>query len=126
VLIHGAAGGVGHLAVQLARLRGATVIGTASVNVDFLRELGVDQAIDYSTTPLDRVVRDVDVVLDLVDGETQQRSWPVLKPGGLLLSTVQPPAQETAVAYGVRQQFVATSPPIGQVLAEVAMMVDAG
>ena len=126
VLIHGAAGGVGHVAVQLAKSRGAKVIGTASANVDFLRELGVDQAIDYSTTLFEDVVRAVDVVLDTVGGDTQQRSWAVLKPGGILISTIQPPSEETAVAHGVRQQFIASAPPIGRVLAEVATMVDAG
>ena len=126
ILIHGAAGGVGHVAVQHAQLRGAKVIGTASVNIDFLRELGVDQAIDYSTTPFEQVVRDVDVVLDTVGGDTQERSWSVLKPGGILVSTIQPPSEETAAAHGVRQQFVATSPPIGKVLTEIATMVDAG
>jgi NADPH:quinone reductase-like Zn-dependent oxidoreductase len=126
VLIHAAAGGVGHMAAQLARLRGAKVIGTASVNVDFLRELGVDEVIDYSTTPFEQVVHDVDVVLDLVGGDTQQRSWAALKPGGMLISTVQPPSEETAVAHGVRQRFVASSPPIGKVLGEVATLVDAG
>ena len=126
VLIHGAAGGVGHMAVQLARWRGAKMIGTASVNLAFLRELGVDEAIDYTTTPFETVVRDVDVVLDLVGGDTQQRSWAVLKPGGILLSTVQPPAEETAAAHGVRQQFIASSPPIGKVLTEIATLVEAG
>jgi NADPH:quinone reductase-like Zn-dependent oxidoreductase len=126
VLIHGAAGGVGHMAVQLARLRGAKVIGTASVNLSFLRELGVDEAIDYSTTPFETVVHDVDVVLDLVGGDTQQRSWAVLRPGGILVSTVQPPDAETATAHGVRQQFVASSPPIGKALTEIAKLIDAG
>lgn len=126
LLIHGAAGGVGHVAVQLARLRGANVIGTASVNLPFLRELGVDEAIDYSTTAFDEVVRDVDVVLDLVGGETQQRSWNVLKPGGMLVSTVQAPSAETAAAHGVRQSMVVSAPPIGKVLAELATLVDAG
>ncbi len=126
VLIHGAAGGVGHVAVQLAKSRGAKVIGTASTNVDFLRGLGVDQVIDYSSTAFEDVVRDVDVVLDTVGGDTQQRSWSVLKPGGILISTIQPPAEETAAAQGVRQGYVASAPPVGKVLAEVAMMVDTG
>lgn len=78
ILIHAAAGGVGHVAVQLAKWRGAKVIGTASVNMPFLEELGVDQAIDYSTTAFEDVVKGVDVVLDLLGGETQQRSWQVL------------------------------------------------
>ena len=126
VLIHGAAGGVGHIAVQLAKSRGARVIGTASVNLPFLSELGVDQAIDYSATPFEQAVSDVDVVLDTVGGDTQQRSWGVLKPGGMLVSTVQPPSQETAAAHGVRQAMVASSPPIGKVLTELAGLVDSG
>jgi NADPH:quinone reductase-like Zn-dependent oxidoreductase len=126
VLIHAAAGGVGHMAVQLAQLRGAKVIGTASINLPFLKELGVDEAIDYSTIAFEDVVKDVDVVLDLVGGETQQRSWKVLKPGGILLSTVQAPSEETAAAHGVRQQMIASAPPIRKTLTEVARMVDNG
>ncbi len=126
VLIHAAAGGVGHIAVQLARWRGAKVIGTASLNLPVLKELGVDQAIDYSTTAFEEVVSDVDVVLDLMGGETQQRSWEVLKPGGILLSTVQPPSQDTASAYGVRQRMIDTAPPIRKVLTELADLVDNG
>jgi NADPH:quinone reductase-like Zn-dependent oxidoreductase len=126
VLIHGAAGGVGHVAVQLAKTRGATVIGTTSGHHDFLHELGVDQVIGYSTSRFEDLVRDVDVVLDTVGGETQERSWGVLKPGGMLVSVIQPPSAETAAARGVRQQFVASTPPIGLVLTEVAALVDAG
>ena len=126
VLIHAAAGGVGHVAVQLAKWRGAKVIGTASVNLPFLEELGVDEAIDYSTTAFEDVVKDVDVVLDLLGGETQQRSWKVLKPGGLLLSTVQPPSQEAALAHGVRQRMIGTAPPVRKVLTEAAKMVADG
>ena len=126
VLIHAAAGGVGHLAVQLAQLRGATVIGTASIHIPLLRELGVDQAIDYSTSAFENQVRDVDVVLDLVGGETQERSWALLKPGGYLLSTVQPPSEELAAAHGVRQALIATAPPMRETLTEVARLVDTG
>jgi NADPH:quinone reductase-like Zn-dependent oxidoreductase len=126
VLIHAAAGGVGHVAVQLAKWRGARVIGTASVNLPFLEELGVDEAIDYSTTAFEDVVKDVDVVLDLLGGETQQRSWKVLKPGGILLSTVQPPSQEIASAHGVRQRMIGTAPPVRKVLTEASKMVADG
>ena len=126
VLVHAAAGGVGHIAVQLAKWRGAKVIGTASVNLPFLEELGVDVPIDYTKTAFEDVVKDVDVVLDLLGGETQQRSWQVLKPGGILLSTVQPPSQEIAMAHGVRQRMIGTAPPIRKVLTEAAKMVEAG
>src|SRR5215211_2513588 len=126
VLSHAAAGGVGHVAVQLAKWRGAKVIGTASINLPFLEELGVDESIDYSTTAFEDVVKDVDVVLDLLGGETQQRSWKVLKPGGILLSTVQPPSQEIALAHGVRQKMIGTAPPIRKVLTEASKMVESG
>lgn len=128
VLIHAAAGGVGHVAVQLAKLRGGKVIGTASVNLGFLEELGVEQAIDYTKVRFEDVVKDVDVVLDLVgaNDDTQARSWKVLKPGGILVSTVLPPSQETADAHGVRMGMVDTAPPIGPTLTEVAKMIDAG
>jgi NADPH:quinone reductase-like Zn-dependent oxidoreductase len=126
VLIHGAAGGVGHMAVQLAKLRGAKVIGTSSQHADFLRELGVDEVIDYSTTAFEDVVSDVDVVLDLVGGDTQQRSWKVLKPGGILISTLQSPSEEDAAAHNARRGFVDSAPPIGPTLTEVARLVDAG
>jgi len=126
VLIHGAAGGVGHLAVQLAKWRGAKVIGTASRNLDFVRGLGVDEAIDYSTTPFENAVSNVDVVLDTVGGDTQQRSWQVLRPGGILVSTIQAPPEETAKAHGVRGAFVFSTPPIGEVLTEVATLADTG
>ena len=126
VLIHGAAGGVGHIATQLAKLRGATVIGTASVNIDFLSELGVDETINYTTTRFEEVVHDVDIVLDTIGGETLERSWKVLKPGGILVSTIQPPSEESAAAHNVRQGFVATAPPIGPTLTEVARLVDSG
>lgn len=126
VLIHGAGGGVGHLALQLAKLRGATVIGTASINADLVRELGADQAINYTTTRFEDVVQDVDVVLDLVGGETLERSWAVLKPGGFLISAVQMPSETQAHAHGVRSALIMTAPPIGPVLTEVAALVDAG
>lgn len=87
VLVHAAAGGVGHLAVQIAKARGAHVIGTArAANHDFLRELGVDEAIDYTTTDVAQAVREVDLVLDLVGGETGLESLPSLRDGGLLIT----------------------------------------
>lgn len=127
VLIHGAAGGVGHIAVQLAKLRGAKVIGTASTrNMDFLRELGVDQAVDYTAVSFEDVIQDVDVVLDTIGSDCQARSWQVLKPGGLLMSIIQAPSQETAEARGVRQEFATASYAVGPVLREIAALVDSG
>ncbi|MGW4566552.1 NADP-dependent oxidoreductase [Streptomyces sp. NPDC004561] len=87
VLIHAAAGGVGHVAVQIAKARGAYVIGTASAGKhDFLREIGVDEAVDYRSTDFTEAVRDVDVVLDTVGGETAVKSLRVLRPGGIVVS----------------------------------------
>lgn len=126
-LIHGAAGGVGSIAVQLAKWRGAQVLGTCSNdNVGFLQELGVDGAIDYTITQFDDAVKDVDVVLDVIGGDTQERSWATLKPGGLLISIVQAPSEETAASHGVRQQMVAALPPAGEVLKQIASLVEAG
>src|SRR5947209_11281791 len=103
VLIHGAAGGVGGFAVQFARARGARVIGTASAeNGDYVRGLGADQVVDYQAVRFEDVVRDVDVVLDTIGRDTQQRSWKVLKPGGILVSTVGISSPEMAAERGVR------------------------
>lgn len=126
VLIHAAAGGVGHIAIQLAKLRGAKVIGTASTHLDFIKQLGVDEAIDYATTAFEDVVKDVDVVLDLIGGDTQERSWKVLKSGGILISTIQPPSEETASAHGVRAAFIVSAPPVAQTLTALAALVDSG
>ncbi|MDJ0379492.1 NADP-dependent oxidoreductase [Streptomyces sp. G-G2] len=87
VLIHAAAGGVGHLAVQIAKARGAYVIGTASAaKHDLLRELGADELIDYRSTDFAEAVRDVDVVLDTIGGDYGKRSLKVLRPGGHLVT----------------------------------------
>jgi NADPH:quinone reductase-like Zn-dependent oxidoreductase len=87
VLVQGAAGGVGLLAVQLARWRGARVVGTASAhNLGFVRGLGADEVIDYRATRFEDAVRDLDVVFDTVGGETLERSWGVLRPGGRLVT----------------------------------------
>ncbi|MBB4717329.1 NADPH:quinone reductase-like Zn-dependent oxidoreductase [Streptomyces luteogriseus] len=87
VLIHAAAGGVGHVAVQIAKARGAYVVGTASAGKHaFLREIGVDETIDYRETDVTEAVKDVDVVLDTIGGDTSLRSLRVLRPGGVLVS----------------------------------------
>ena len=126
VLIHAAAGGVGSFAAQFAKARGAHVIGTASsTNQAFLRELGVDKAVDYQTTRFEDVVRDVDVVLDAIGGDTQERSFKVLKKGGILVSIVQPPSQELATKYGVRALFYGAHASSSD-LAEIAKLIDSG
>jgi NADPH:quinone reductase-like Zn-dependent oxidoreductase len=126
VLIHAAAGGVGSLAVQIAKWRGAYVIGTASArNHDRVRQLGADEVIDYQTVKFEDTARDVDVVIDTIGGDTQQRSWKVLKRGGILVSIVSPPSPEMAKEYGVRQAFVFVEPNAAQ-LTELANLVDCG
>lgn len=106
VLVHAAAGGLGHVAVQIAKARGAYVVGTASAGKhDFLREIGVDETIDYRSTDVTEAVRDVDVVLDTLGGETSVRSLRVLRPGGIVVSVlpVGPPEfYEEAERLGVR------------------------
>jgi NADPH:quinone reductase-like Zn-dependent oxidoreductase len=124
VLIHAAAGGVGHLAVQLAKWKGAQVIGTAAAkNHEFVRSLGADQVVDYNTERFEDVVQPVDVVLDTMGGDTQERSWKLLKPGGILVSIASPPSAEVAAAHGVRQAFVFTQPNAPQ-LDEIARLAD--
>ncbi len=87
VLIHAGAGGVGHLAVQIAKLQGAYVIATASAkHHEFLTDLGVDQIVDYTKQPFAEVVSDIDLVIDLVGGETGMRSLEVLNSSGRLIT----------------------------------------
>ncbi|MGX1563528.1 NADP-dependent oxidoreductase [Streptomyces sp. NPDC055506] len=87
VLIHAAAGGVGHVAVQIAKARGAYVIGTASAGKhEFLRGIGVDETVDYRETDFTEAVKDVDVVLDTIGGDNALRSLRVLRPGGVVVS----------------------------------------
>jgi len=106
VLIHAAAGGVGHVAVQIAKARGAYVIGTSSAGKhDFLRGIGVDETIDYRETDFVDAVKDVDVVLDTLGGETSVRSLRVLRPGGIVVSIVPIGSEEfpeEAERLGVR------------------------
>lgn len=124
VLVHGGAGGVGTFAVQMAKLKGARVLATASdQNVEFVKKLGADEVIDYRTTPFETIAHSVDVVLDLIGGETQQRSWGVLKAGGMLVSLLGPPSQEDAAKYGVRAAFLGAQPTTG-LLKEFADLLD--
>jgi NADPH:quinone reductase-like Zn-dependent oxidoreductase len=126
VLIHAGSGGVGHFAVQLAKWKGAYVFATASTkNQDLLREVGVDKAIDYTQQRFEDVARKIDIVLDPIGGDTQERSWQVLKKGGILLSLVEPPSADKAKALGIQAAFVA-SHPNGAELAKIAELIDSG
>jgi NADPH:quinone reductase-like Zn-dependent oxidoreductase len=126
VLVHAAAGGVGSVAVQLAAWKGAKVIGTASAtNADFVRRLGASTVIDYAKTPFETVARDVDVVFATRGGEVLERSWGVLKRGGVLVSIVDAPSEERAKQHGVRAASVYVKPNSTQ-LAEIARLVDDG
>ena len=123
ILVQGAAGGVGSFAVQLARWKGAHVIGTASAsNLDFVRSLGAEEVIDYQATPFETVVHDLDVVLDTVGGDVQDRSLPVLRPGGLFVTIAGQPPQEEAQKRGVRAAGVGPADPAraGELLREIA------
>jgi NADPH:quinone reductase-like Zn-dependent oxidoreductase len=126
VLIHGGSGGVGHFAIQFAKIKGATVLTTVSgQNVDFVGELGADRAIDYTSQRFEEIARDVDLVLDLVGGETQERSWSVLKPGGVLVSALGEPSREKAMQRRARSVGYRAHPDAGQ-LAEIGRLIDQG
>jgi NADPH:quinone reductase-like Zn-dependent oxidoreductase len=103
ILIHGGAGNVGRYAVQFAKRTGALVIATASAeNASYVRGLGADGVIDYRATRFDERLKDIDAVLDTVGGETLERSYQVLKPGGILVSSAAEPSKEKATQYGAR------------------------
>jgi NADPH:quinone reductase-like Zn-dependent oxidoreductase len=123
VLIHAAAGGVGSLAVQLARIRGAEVIATCSqANVDYVRSLGAE-AIAYDKTPFEDVVRDVDLVLDVIGGDVHRRSYRVLKRGGTIVCLVAAPFEDLGAQYGVKvmvPQVLSDPAALTQIIALVA------
>jgi NADPH:quinone reductase-like Zn-dependent oxidoreductase len=127
LLVHGGAGGVGSFVVQLGRWRDAHVIATASAaNADRVSALGADEVIDYRAIAFDEVVRDVDVVYDTVGGEVTERSWGVLRPGGVLVAIAGMADEAAAAAHGVRtggpQPPAATSP----ILSRLAALAEAG
>ena len=126
VLIHAAAGGVGSLAVQLAKWRGAEVIATTSArNADFVTFLGADTVVDYQKENVASSLRGIDVVFDTVGGQVQQDSWATLKPGGLLVSIVDLPPEAEARARGLRSAFVFIQPS-RIILDQLAGLVDVG
>jgi len=124
-LIHAAAGGVGHLAVQLARWEGARVEGTASGgNADFLRSLGAEP-VDYALDRFEEAVGDVDLALVAVDGDVTARTLGVVRRGGVLISIRSEPSQEEAGRLGVRAERILVRPHGGQ-LALISSLVDEG
>jgi NADPH:quinone reductase-like Zn-dependent oxidoreductase len=126
VVIHGAAGNVGAYAVQLARRAGLRIIATAlAEDISFLLDLGVDRAIDFEKHRFEQVVRDADAVIDLVGGETQRRSFQVLRRGGKLISSVSPPDQDLAQSHGVEASFFLVD-VTSRRLAEIAGLIDEG
>jgi NADPH:quinone reductase-like Zn-dependent oxidoreductase len=126
ILIHGAAGGVGSFSVQLARWRGARVIATTSAQHEsYVRELGAEEVVDYESQPFEKVVRDVDAVLDLVGGDVTTRSIKVLRPGGVLASTVGGLSEEQAQSHGIRSVSVLTRSSSSE-LAALASLIEDG
>ena len=126
VLIHAGSGGVGSLAVQLAKSRGAYVIATTSgKNRAFVESLGADEVIDYQTQQFTEILQDIDVVFDTLGGDIQESSWSVLKQGGILVSIVSPPAEEKARELGVRCAFVFIEPN-AYILEQLAKLVEQG
>ncbi|MEO8414067.1 MAG: NADP-dependent oxidoreductase [Ginsengibacter sp.] len=126
VLIHAASGGVGSYAVQFAKWKGAYVIGTASErNIDFVKQLGADEVIDYKKEKFEDKVKDVDLVIDLIGGYTQKNSLRVIKNGGRLITTVKPDNQEAAKEKNIHVEgFMAMSDP--EELEQIAALIDGG
>jgi NADPH:quinone reductase-like Zn-dependent oxidoreductase len=126
LLITAASGGVGSLAVQLAKVKGAFVIGMASGrNEAFVEDLGADEFVDYTKQPFEEVVKDVDVVFDTVGGDTFERAFHTLKKGGFLVTAVQFPSAEKAQEFGIKVARVYCKPNASQ-LAAIGKLVDEG
>lgn len=125
VLIHGAGGGVGSFAVQFALAKGARVLATASAGkIAMLRDLGVHEPIDYTTTKFDDVAKDVDLVFDTVAKDVE-RSYTVLKRGGTYVSAVSEPDRELAAKYGINTTFMFAHSSQSQ-LSEINDLIAAG
>ncbi len=126
VLVHGGSGGVGSFAIQIAKARGAKVIATASTaHQDLLRQLQVDQAIDYTTTKFEDMVKDVDVVLNCVRAEALARSYGVVKKGGIIVSITDEPDQTECAKHGIRGSRLGAHPD-ANVLEELTKLIEAG
>jgi len=126
ILITGASGGVGSMAVQLAKAKGAFVIGTASgKNAEFVKSLGADEFVDYTKQDFEKAVKDVDVVFDTVGSDTQERAFETLKKNGFLVSAAQPPSEEKAAQYGVKTAMVFVKPNVEQ-LNQINELIESG
>jgi NADPH:quinone reductase-like Zn-dependent oxidoreductase len=126
VLIQGASGSVGSVALQIAHHLGAKVIATTTPeSAQRLRQYGADVVIDYKTQRFEDQAKNVDAVLDAVGGEVQERSYAVLKPGGVLVSIVQPPSEEQAKKHQVKAAMLLTESN-SESLRKVAELADAG
>ena len=126
VLVHGAAGNVGAYAVQLAKRAAREVAATSSSSdADYVRMLGADRVIDFQTARFEQELTDFDVVLDTIGGDTQERSFAVLKPGGVLVSAVSEPDQQKAVRHRVRALFFLVEVTTRR-LEQIAALIDAG
>jgi len=125
VLIHGGSGGVGSFAIPIAKARGAKVIATASTaHQDSLKQLGVDQAIDYTTTKFEDMVKDVDVVLNCVRADALGRSYGVVKKGGIIVSITDEPDQAECAKHGIRGTRLGANPDT-KVLEELTKLIEA-
>lgn len=126
VLIHGAGGAVGAFAVQFAKVMGGVVVATATgSDLDYLSEIGADTVVDYKAQRFEDFAKEMDVVLDTVGGETGQRSFSVLKPGGLMITFAAPPDTKTAEALGLRTHRMEVEPNAAQ-LGQIADLIDSG
>ena len=124
VLVHGASGGVGHYAVQFAAWCGAKVSGTCSAaDMEFVRGLGAEIAIDYKAGRFEEELKDMDLVVDLIAGETRERSWQVLRPGGILVSTLPGPKPEGRTDVSGREVLVHSDPAQ---LAKIGSLMEEG
>lgn len=124
VLIHGGSGGVGHFAIQIAKARGAKVIATASTpNQELLKQLGVDQPIDYTKTKFEVVIKDVDVVLEATRSDSMARSYGVVKKGGFIVSITGQPDQSQLAQHGLRGDSIMAHPD-SRVLDELTKLIE--
>ena len=125
VLIHGGSGGVGSFAIPIAKARGAKVIATASTeHQDLLKQLGVDQAIDYTKTKFEDIVKDVDVVLNCVRADALSRSYRIVKKGGIIVSITDEPDQNECAKHGIRGSRLGAHPD-AKVLEELTKLIEA-